>query len=214
MPDTLPYLTSAGSLKTALDRIRAAATPERVNGDFIANTLNMKGGTGAAITPYLKKIGFVGSDGTPTDLYKRFRNRETAGKLAAGEAVLYGYKELQQVNEKFYNLNETGLKALILQVTGLAEDSRVPKLIYSTLTSLMSYAEFEGPEPVSETQDLQINVVEQIPQFNKQAQVSSEQQVDLRLAYTINLNLPATSDQSVFNAIFRSLKEHLLSNNE
>ena len=32
----------------------------------------------------------------------------------------------------------------------------------------------------------------------------------LRLGYTINLNLPATSDVAVFDAIFRSLKEHLL----
>ena len=34
--------------------------------------------------------------------------------------------------------------------------------------------------------------------------------VEMNLSYTINLNLPATSDISVFNAIFRSLKEHLL----
>jgi hypothetical protein len=32
----------------------------------------------------------------------------------------------------------------------------------------------------------------------------------LGLSYTINLNLPATSDITVFNAIFKSLKEHLL----
>jgi hypothetical protein len=32
----------------------------------------------------------------------------------------------------------------------------------------------------------------------------------LSLSYTINLNLPATSDAAVFNAIFKSLKEHLL----
>jgi hypothetical protein len=36
--------------------------------------------------------------------------------------------------------------------------------------------------------------------------------VGLNLSYTINLNLPATSDQAVFNAIFKSLKEHLISN--
>jgi hypothetical protein len=30
------------------------------------------------------------------------------------------------------------------------------------------------------------------------------------LGYTINLNLPATSDAAVFDAIFKSLKEHLL----
>jgi len=32
----------------------------------------------------------------------------------------------------------------------------------------------------------------------------------LGLSYTINLNLPATSDIAVFNAIFKSLREHLL----
>lgn len=36
------------------------------------------------------------------------------------------------------------------------------------------------------------------------------QSVGLRLRYTINLNLPATTDVAVFNAIFKSLKEHLL----
>jgi hypothetical protein len=30
------------------------------------------------------------------------------------------------------------------------------------------------------------------------------------LSYTINLNLPETADVEVFNAIFKSLKEHLL----
>ena len=33
----------------------------------------------------------------------------------------------------------------------------------------------------------------------------------MNLSYTINLNLPATSDIAVFNAIFKSLKENVLS---
>ncbi len=32
----------------------------------------------------------------------------------------------------------------------------------------------------------------------------------LNLSYTINLHLPATSEVAVFNAIFKSLREHLL----
>lgn len=32
----------------------------------------------------------------------------------------------------------------------------------------------------------------------------------LRLSYTINLNLPATTEIEVFNAIFKSLRENLL----
>ena len=32
----------------------------------------------------------------------------------------------------------------------------------------------------------------------------------LGISYTINLNLPATTEIEVFNAIFKSLKEHIL----
>jgi len=32
----------------------------------------------------------------------------------------------------------------------------------------------------------------------------------MNLSYTINLNLPATTDIKVFDAIFKSLREHLL----
>ena len=38
--------------------------------------------------------------------------------------------------------------------------------------------------------------------------------IGFSLGYTINLNLPATSDPAVFDAIFKSLKENLLSQND
>jgi hypothetical protein len=44
--------------------------------------------------------------------------------------------------------------------------------------------------------------------------MASNRPVGVNLSYTINLNLPATSDQAVFNAIFKSLREHLLSHEE
>jgi hypothetical protein len=214
MPASLPYLVSPGSLKTALDRIKEAATPPRVNGEFVEGVLLMKGGTGKAIIPYLKKIGLVAPDGTPTDLYKRFRGSEKISKIAAGEAVLLGYKELAQINEKFYDLSESELTSLILQITGHASNSDVARRILSTLLSLKSYASFENGVLPNKQQDQPAPLVEQYNAQNRPPKVSDSAQVDFRLAYTINLNLPATTDQAVFNAIFKSLKEHLLTNDE
>lgn len=213
MSANLPYLTSPGSLKTALDKIRAAATPERVTGEFVEKNLLMKGGTGKAIIPYLKKIGFVASDGTPTDIYKRFRNKDR-GRLAAGEAVLFGYRELCHANEKFYELDEKALKSVIVQVSGCADDSAVARLIHSTLVSLLGYASFEEAHKAPDIDRQQDHHIEQLSVFKQQKAISDSPQVGFNLAYTINLNLPATTDQSVFNAIFKSLKEHLLSGNE
>jgi hypothetical protein len=143
-----PYLASPGSIKTALERIKAAATPDRVTTDFITSKLQIKGGTGYAILPYLKKIGFVGSTGAPTALYKQFRNSATSG-AAVAEAIKTGYKELEQVNEYFYELDDKKLLDLIIQVTGAEANSSVAKATLSTLKSLKSFADFGAKKRAS-----------------------------------------------------------------
>jgi hypothetical protein len=212
MGGKLPYLPSPVSIKNALERIRSAATPDRVTTDFVAAVLQIKGGTGAAIPPYMKRIGFVASDGAPTDLYKRFRN-PAAGGRAVADAIKLGYKDLLQANEYFYKLGDRELKALIVQVTGLEADSRVATLAFSTLKALMAFADFDSSRDAVE-EDAPPEKVSEGTKPIVQYPVSSSRSVGLNLAYTINLNLPATSDQAVFNAIFKSLKEHLLSSDD
>ncbi|WP_157615829.1 DUF5343 domain-containing protein [Rhizobacter sp. Root404] len=224
MPAHLPYLYRPGSLKTILDRLRTAATPDRVTGDFVNGALNLKGGTGSAVIPYLKKIGFVASDGTPTDIYKSFRNPSKGGAAAAA-AVLNGYRPLAQVNETFYKLQDQELRNLIFQVTGAASDNSAAKLTFSTLKVLLSYAQFDGTPVADAPRTDEAESLEGLRQIvnptrpHDGPQESGESKsvatrVGLNLSYTINLNLPATSDVAVFNAIFRSLKEHLLSDND
>jgi len=209
----LPYLASPGSIKTALDKIRVAATPERVTGDFVETKLQMKGGVGRAIPPYLKKIGFVASDGAPTELYKRFRNHTTSG-AAVVEAVKIGYRELGQANETFYKLNDKDLLALIVQVTGVEADNPVAKMTQSTLKTLKAFGTFDAKPPDDAVVTTHPSSTEVNPPKLPALPTEVERRLGLNLSYTINLNLPATSDQAVFNAIFRSLKEHLLSGDE
>ncbi len=212
MSESLPYLVSPGSIKTALERIRQAATPERVTGDFVSTKLAIKGGTGAALIPFLKKIGLVNSDGTPTDLYKQYRNPET-GAAAIGAAIKFGYKKLEQVNEYFYELNDNELRALIVQVTGTEQDSQVAKLTFSTLKTLKTFAKFDESASGEHTSDTQPPGISK-PDLDLSKRHRQRDAGGLNLSYTINLNLPATSEQAVFNAIFKSLREHLLSNEQ
>jgi hypothetical protein len=208
MPGTpLPYLASPGSIKTGLDKIRAAATPDRVTQDFITTKLQIKGGTGIALIPFFKKIGLVASDGAPTELYKRFRNPSIGG-TAIADAIKYGYAPLKQINEYFYDLADQDLMNLILQVTGLDHDNQVAKLVYSTLKALKGFADFKSVNPEQSTEAKEPAVSVTAPANL----VDSFTKSGLNFSYTINLNLPATSDQAVFNAIFKSLKEHLIPN--
>lgn len=108
MAANLPYLASPASIKIALEKIKTAATPDRVTQEFIKTKLQIKGGTGAAIPPFLKKIGLVNSDGSPSPLYHKFRNSQTAGSAIA-EAIKTGYREMFEVNEYCYEMNDTEL---------------------------------------------------------------------------------------------------------
>jgi hypothetical protein len=212
MPASIPYLVSPGSIKTALEKISQAATPERVTVDFVQTKLGIKGGTGGALLPFLKKIGMVGSDGAPTDLYKQYRNKTTSAESVA-KAIKIGYKKLSERNEYFYELNDKDLQSLIVEVTGEESGSAVVKYALSTLRTLKQLANFEPQsEEKSEVKSASSNIVKQPKDSSQGSPAGQQSGIGVNLSYTINLNLPATSDQAVFNAIFRSLKEFLITN--
>lgn len=205
----IPYVASPGTIKTALERIRSAATPERITQDFVADKLAIKGGAGKAVLAYLKKLGFVAPDGSPTEVYKRFRN-PTLAPYAVADAIRHGYKELAQVNENFHAVSDADLGALIVQVTGWAPTDSTTKQALGTLKAVKGLAKFDAPSSGPEPKTPPVPPAPS-PASGTQPKSSS---AGLSLSYTINLNLPATADQAVFNAIFRSLKEHLLSNGD
>ncbi len=158
------------------------------------------------MTSYLKKIGFANADGTPSAIYNRFRNSTTEG-AAAADALKYGYQPLFARNEYMYKLSDEELRGLIIEETGQGDDSNIVSMILSCIKAIKKFATWSttaahSPEkPVTKPEP---------PSPLLPAPMANPASVGLNLSYTINLNLPATSDIAVFNAIFKSLKETLL----
>lgn len=205
---TLPYVTAPGNIERALNGIKSAATPERVSQDFVKTILKIPGGSGDQITSFLKKTGFTNTDGTPSDLYKQFRNSNTTGKAAAA-ALEVGYSALKRRNEYWYKLPDDKLKGLLIEETGQSAESNAIALTLACIKSIKKFASWADPE--SEEKALQEKEKDRIPltlpSTTKRKSLSG---IGMNLSYTINLNLPATTDTAVFNAIFKSLKENLL----
>lgn len=209
MAAALPYVTSPGNVEKALTGIKAAATPTAVSQDFVKTILKIQGWPGNEMTSYLRKIGFAGADGTPSEIYKKFRNDATEGQ-AAFEALRIGYKALYVRNEYMHELTDDKLRGLIIEETGEEKDSRVVGLVVSCIKNLKKYAK-PGTAPAGEKADKTLvpskqDKEERIPPIPDRLQRT----LGMNLSYTINLNLPATTDVAVFNAIFKALKEHLL----
>jgi len=207
---SLPYVTAPGNIERALQGIKSAATPERVTQDFVKTILKIPGGSGDQITSYLKKLGFANPDGSPSNIYKKFRNSSTSGQAAA-EALKIGYAPLYVRNEYMHELSEVKLKGLIIEETGQSEDSNSVSLTLSAIKAIKKFADFSADQDHTEPEKA---VVQYAATPSLQLPPNSAQGLGLNLSYTINLNLPATSDIAVFNAIFKSLKDNLLKGSE
>jgi hypothetical protein len=210
LAENLPYSTSAGTLEKMLEKIKQASAPERFTQDFVGTKLAMKGGTAKACIPFIKKMAFVASDGTPTDLYREFRN-PSKSRLAVGKSFRKLYERLYEMNEYVHDESDQNVLGLIVECTGNEHDNAATKYTLLTFNMLRKHADFEFFEDVVEVEQMQdeIEHTKQIP-INLPTQNLPSQGKSINLAYTINLNLPATKDIEVFNAIFKSLKEHLL----
>lgn len=126
------------------------------------------------------------------------------------QAVRTGYKEIFERNEYANELSKDKLKNLVVELTGAAPDDGVVRSIVGTFNNLAAYAKFDGTAlPAASPAKIE-PTKEPARQEENGADGHSNSNSRLNLSYTINLNLPETSDVEVFNAIFRSLKEHLL----
>lgn len=204
-----PYVNATGILNSVFKKIVEATPPPRFTQDFLTTKLGFKKGSANSIIPFFKRIGFLGSDGIPTELYNRFRNSSKQGHALA-EGMRQGYQDLYSRNEYWHNLNKGELSGLIIEATGTSPNSSTLKAILQTIDVLKQYAKFDSPDasyeqPEGKKASHDTNEEAVITQPKK-----SKDELGINLSYTINLNLPETSDITVFDAIFKSLRENLL----
>ena len=209
----LPYAQRVGTLESMLEKIKTASVPEKFSQDFVSTKLAMKGGTPRSIIPFIKKMGLVSSDGTPTDRYREFRNPRKSG-AAIAHSMREVYAPLFEMNEYANELTQTELRGLIVEATGAEPTARTVDLTVSTFSALNKLADFQAPEiDVTDNARLSPATVEPnstIPIHSEKSRPHRAPSEGINLSYTLNLNLPATTDIEVFNAIFKSLKQHLL----
>jgi hypothetical protein len=211
MAAQLPYLVTPGLAPKILAKIQEARRPDRFTQDFLETKLGQSGGSARAIIPLLKRMGFLNSDGSPSNLYDRFRNAETQASAVA-EGIRTAYSDLFDRNRYAGDLSKEKLKALMTEVTGAASDDRAIELTLSTFLKLKELADFDADpksEALQERQSLAAIAVAD-PRLGTDRLASNSREVGLNLAYTINIVLPETTNPEVFNAIFGSIRENLL----
>jgi hypothetical protein len=203
-----PFMNGYGTATKILNKMKEAQTPDRYTQDFLSTKLGFPGGTAKPFIALAKRIGFLESDGRPTDIYKSFRN-PSQSKAAMAAALKKGYSQLYERNEYAHDLDKKKLEGLVVEITGLEQGHATVRAIVGTFEALKGFADFTKPEPkaVDETEE---KSTKKKSASTQNSDSESGDDLQLNLAYTINLVLPKTDDVAVFNAIFKSLRENLL----
>lgn len=202
------YINNVGNLGKFLSGIQTAGVPDRVTFEFL-KTLGFKSSNDRPIISVLKGIGFLDASGTPTDAYRAFRDPHSGPKVLA-RALRSAYSDLYLANTKAHDLPVDKLKGII--ATKTAKGDAVVKLIAGTFKALAKAADFteDSGQPTAASVDAGTGT--QTTPEESGNDVSPPPLTGVSgFHYNIQIHLPTTTDITVYNAIFKSLKEHLLS---
>lgn len=201
-----PYIDVYGKIEEFFRRITEAQVPPKVTVDFIYTQLGFKSTTFRAMIPLLKKLGFIDEANVPTTIYRDYRDPSKSRAILA-QQIRKTYKDIFSTNEYAYKLKRDEIVSKLNSVLGTSADDKYTPKVAATFSALCNLADFEGDYTT------EISPVQMTAEPTKIIEmVRPKEQVfgNLGLSYTINLNLPATTDIEVFNAIFKALKENLL----
>lgn len=201
---TTSYLTTTKNLEGILNAIQFAQAPEKFTIRFL-QSLEYKSVSDRLIIGVLKGLGFLDETSAPTERYFRFLDQSEAGRVLA-EGIREAYEDLFRINVKANQLSEADVKNKLRTLTQGQKTEGVLDDMAKTFVALCALADWTTP-PKSEEQPPKSDT----SQMEKPPlEVTTPHVVPLnQLCYNIQIILPSTRDMAVYDAIFKSLKEHL-----
>ena len=212
------YLVAIKNLAPFLEALRHAQAPEKVGLKFI-DDIGFKSTNDRLFVPLLKAMKFVDESGKPTARYHSFLD-DSEWKRVLADGVRDAFSELFRINKNAHTFSRDQLTG---KLKSLGEGKLSPAILANTTKTfleLVKLADFSG----SGTQSTVTPLPDESPSGSgdETEKPSSSRPVDPELmpelvlpltptlVYRIEIVLPAVRDQAVYDAIFRSAREHLL----
>jgi Family of unknown function (DUF5343) len=212
MADDYPYMISNNKIGPIVEAIHSAAKPSTFSHEFLKK-LGFNSSNDRAFIPLFKRLGYLTESGAPTSHYDDLKDK-TKRASALAQRIRDLYTEIYSINTSIHSGTEDEIKGAISRVTG--KDATSVGRYYATFKALIALADF-NTVPAAMKQKSEARV-EDVPPLNgsekRQEQTNVIAAENSKAAaggfhYNIQIHLPATTDISVYNAIFKSLKDNL-----
>lgn len=207
---TTSYLTSTKNFEGIMNSIIGARAPERFTNKFLED-LGYKSSNDRLITGVLKALGLLNDTGEPTQRYYDFLDQSQSKKIIA-TGIQEAYEDIFNLNKDAQKLSQEEVKNKLRTLTQGQKGDKVIENMARTFRVLCDYADWSeittvpqtrsDPEPTSDTG-------KQNPVCNEKPKTEPHAN-QIGLHYNIQIHLPETTNMAVYDAIFQSLKKHLL----
>lgn len=212
------YVNVYGKLEEVFNRIAEGQAPDKFTTQYLKD-LGFTSTNFRAVIPLLKSLGFLTADGTPTTRYHEYRNSARSRRVL-GEALREAYADLFTIKAKPTDADFSLIEGKFKSVHNAS--TTTAKLMANTFFALLDLADLPDAaasvipierrkEEESPKNPAPLIVPPKLPVIENPAPgQAGTSRSHSTLHYNIQIHLPATKDVEVFNAIFKSLKEHLL----
>lgn len=147
----------------------------------------------------MKALGFLTPDGQPTQRYNDYRDHSRSERVL-GEAIKEAYSDLFLIKSSPTESDKEAIKGKFKSYHNATDNTA--QLMTKTFYSLLPMADISGDGATSE--------VPVEPPADSAPMVEKSGSIATGLHYNIQIHLPPTKDIEVYNAIFKSLRMHLL----
>ena len=202
---TQTYLITTKNLAAVINSVVSAKAPEHFTNKFLEN-LNFKSSNDRLYVGLFKALGLLDEGGVPTPRYYEFIDQTQTGKVLA-LCIEEAYEDLFNLRKDAQNMTIDEVKNKFKTLTQGQKSDKVLGLMANTFKNLCDLADWSEQGVVAESNDEVVVEQTHTPPHNI---VSSQQTAKMSLNYNIQIHLPETTNMAVYDAIFQSLKKHLM----
>lgn len=204
-------IQTPAQLSKFFDAIRQGTAPQKFNRQFLKD-IGFTSSNHLGFIPLLKGLGFLSSDGTPTERYRSYLD-PTKSKIVLAEAVREAYSDIFVIKARPTSSDKDAISGKFKSTYNLSD--LVAERSARTFLALTELCDqntlFSTSKNPSKT------VTEAVPTdalmgFTPLAPAGSNSapKSQIGLHYNIEIHLPATKDVEVYNAIFKALRSHVI----
>jgi hypothetical protein len=207
----VPALVAPNAIPRFLDTIRKSGVPTKVDGNYL-KSIGFSNSNDGALIPLFKSIGFLDSNGQPTSTYREYRGATAEeAKKVLGSTIRTCYSGLFEVYPDAYRKDDEALTNWMRANTDKGEATQARAL--KTFKVLCSAASFDEAAPASsEVPSVGALISDNTAQSNSVSDNLSHEPARTRMpdvTINITLEIAATTDASIYDNFFASMKKHL-----